>query len=245
MIARCLRVSDFAKPRVALVSGAARGIGLETVRGLAAAGMSVVLGARDADAGRRARDDLGTLAERVDVQQLDITDDQSVARCVAAVADRHGALHVLVNNGGVIFDRGVGALDADFAMVRETVETNLFGAWRLAAGARDLLVGSAPARIINVSSGMGQLDDMGDGSAGYRISKLALNGLTRMLHTTLHPKGIAVNSICPGWVLTEMGGDGAYLSVAEGADTIVWLATLPEDEMPSGRFYKCREPIPW
>jgi NAD(P)-dependent dehydrogenase (short-subunit alcohol dehydrogenase family) len=230
---------------VALVSGAARGIGLEVVRRLADAGMTVVLGARDVGAGERARDGLGALAERVEVAQLDITDDASVRGCVAGVEARHGALHLLVNNGGIIRDRHVGALDADFDVVRETVETNLFGAWRLTVAAAGLLVRSAPARIIMVSSGMGQLDDMGDGSAGYRISKLALSGLTRMLHTTLAPQGVAVNSMCPGWVQTPMGGDGAYLSVQEGADTILWLATQPAAEPPSGGFYKRRERIPW
>jgi NAD(P)-dependent dehydrogenase (short-subunit alcohol dehydrogenase family) len=230
---------------VALVSGAARGIGLEVVRGLADSGLTVVLGARDADAGEQARASLGALGERVEVAQLDITDDASVRGCVAGVEDRHGALHVLVNNGGIILDRHVGALDADFDVVRETIETNLFGAWRLTAAAADLLVRSAPARIITVSSGMGQLDDMGDGSAGYRISKLALSGLTRMLHTTLHPQGVSVNAMCPGWVQTPMGGDGAYLSVQEGADTILWLATMPADLLPSGGFYKRRARIPW
>jgi NAD(P)-dependent dehydrogenase (short-subunit alcohol dehydrogenase family) len=231
---------------VALVSGAARGIGLEVVRGLAAAGLTVVLGARDVAAGERARASLaGALAARIEVAQLDITDDESVRRCVDAIGERHGALHVLVNNGGIILDRGTGALDADFGVVRETIETNLFGAWRLSVAASDLLVRSAPSRIITVSSGMGQLDAMGDGSAGYRISKLALSGLTRMLHTTLRPRGVAVDCVCPGWVLTDMGGEGAYLSVAEGADTILWLATLPPGRVPSGGFYKRRERIPW
>jgi NAD(P)-dependent dehydrogenase (short-subunit alcohol dehydrogenase family) len=92
---------------------------------------------------------------------------------------------------------------------------------------------------------MGQLDDMRDGAAGYRISKVALNGLTRMLHVSLHPHGVSVNSICPGWVRTEMGADGAYLTVEEGADTILWLATQPVAELPSGGFYKRRERIPW
>jgi NAD(P)-dependent dehydrogenase (short-subunit alcohol dehydrogenase family) len=233
-------------PEVALVSGAARGIGLEVAGSLAAAGMTVVLGARDAAAGERARAQLGPdLAARVEVAQLDITDERSVTRCVADIEDRHGALHVLVNNGGIILDRGVGALDADFAVVRQTIATNLFGAWRLTVAASDLLARSAPARVITVSSGMGQLDDMGDGSAGYRISKLALSGLTRMLHTTLQTSGVAVNCVCPGWVLTAMGGDGAYLSVEAGADTILWLATLPAGELPSGGFYKRRERIPW
>ena len=233
------------RPRVALVSGAARGIGLETVTQLAAHGMRVHLGARDPQAGERARVGLGELAERVSVVPLDITDEASVTRCVSRVQEVDGHLDVLVNNGGVNLDRDVLCLDADLDAVRETLETNLFGAWRLSVAAGSLLCASAPSRIINVSSGMGQLDDMRDGSAGYRISKVALNGLTRMLHATLGPKRVSVNSVCPGWVLTEMGGEGAYLGLAEGADKIVWLATLPVPELPSGGFYKRRRRIPW
>jgi NAD(P)-dependent dehydrogenase (short-subunit alcohol dehydrogenase family) len=232
-------------PPVALVSGAARGIGLETVTQLAARGMRVHLGARDPGAGERARAGLGELAERVTVTPLDVTDEDSVSRCVGRVGEVDGRLDVLVNNGGVILDRGVLALDAQFEQVRSTLETNLFGAWRLSVAASALLCASAPSRIINVSSGMGQLDEMGDGSAAYRVSKVALNGLTRMLHTTLGPKRVSVNSVCPGWVMTEMGGDGAYLSVSEGADTIVWLASMPAEELPSGGFYKRRRRIPW
>jgi NAD(P)-dependent dehydrogenase (short-subunit alcohol dehydrogenase family) len=230
---------------VALVTGAARGIGLETVRQLAHAGMRVHLGARDVEAGQRARAGLGDLAGQVTVTQIDITDADSVEHCVAAISSADGQLNVLVNNGGIIVDRGVGALEADFERVRETLETDLFGAWRLAIAAAALLRAGAPSRVINVSSGMGQLDEMGDGSAGYRISKLALNGLTRMLHTSLGPAGVSVNSVCPGWVLTEMGGQGAYLEISEGADTIVWLATIAAASLPSGGFYKRRVKIPW
>jgi NAD(P)-dependent dehydrogenase (short-subunit alcohol dehydrogenase family) len=230
---------------VALVTGAARGIGLETVRGLAAAGMDVVLGARDVVAGEAARAGLGELGDRVAVVRLDVTDPGTVASCVAAIETAHGRLDVLVNNGGVNLDRDVSVLDADFAVVRETLETNLFGAWRLTLAALGLLRAGAPSRVINVSSGMGQLDDMRDGSAGYRISKLALNGVTRMMGVALAGDGVSVVSVCPGWVLTEMGGDGAYLSIEEGADTILWLATVPAGEVPTGAFYKRRAPIPW
>jgi NAD(P)-dependent dehydrogenase (short-subunit alcohol dehydrogenase family) len=215
------------------------------VRGLAAAGFTVILGARNPAAGEAAASSLDAEPGRVEVVGLDITDDESVDRCIATIAERHGRLDVLVNNGGVNLDRGVAALEADFDAVRATLETNLFGAWRLAVASAELLRASAPARIVNVSSGMGQLEDMQDGAAGYRISKVALNGLTRMLHVALHPHGVAVNSICPGWVRTEMGGEGAYLTVEEGADTILWLATLPFAELPSGGFYKRRERIPW
>jgi NAD(P)-dependent dehydrogenase (short-subunit alcohol dehydrogenase family) len=227
---------------VALVSGAARGIGFEVVKELAADGMTVWLGARDAAAGDAA-------AVQVDgdvrVLVLDITDPASVDAAAARIRERDGRLDVLVNNGGIILDRGQSPLDVDFDVVARTIETNLFGAWRLTLAVLDLLRAAAPSRIINVSSSMGQLDDMGSISPGYRISKVGLNALTRMLHAELSGEGIAVNSICPGWVKTDMGGDGAYLSPGEGADTILWLTRMGVEELPSGGFYKRRERIPW
>ncbi|MBJ7330116.1 MAG: SDR family NAD(P)-dependent oxidoreductase [Solirubrobacteraceae bacterium] len=227
---------------VALVSGAARGIGLEVVRTLAADGMTVFLGARDVAAGEAAA---AKVEGDVRVVQLDITSQESVDACAAVVREAVGRLDVLVNNGGIILDRGVSPLDVDFELVTKTVEVNLYGAWRLTIAVVDLLRAAAPSRVINVSSGMGQLDDMQAISPGYRISKVGLNALTRMLHAELSGDGISVNSICPGWVLTDMGGDGAYLSIAEGADTILWLAQMDVSELPSGGFYKRRERIPW
>jgi NAD(P)-dependent dehydrogenase (short-subunit alcohol dehydrogenase family) len=227
---------------VALVSGAARGIGLEVVKELAADGMTVWLGARDAAAGEAAA---GRIDGDVRAVALDITDQASVDAAAARVRERDGRLDVLVNNGGIILDRGESPLDVDFDVVAQTVETNLFGAWRLTLAVLDLLRAAAPSQIVNVSSGMAQLEDMGSISPGYRISKVGLNALTRMLHAELSGEGISVNSICPGWVKTDMGGDGAYLSVGEGADTILWLARMGAEELPSGGFYKQRERIPW
>ena len=248
----CVPVSDYETllmnqqaPSVALVSGGARGIGLAVVEGLARAGVSVVLGARDPAAGEAARASLGDLGAHVHVMPLDIGDGGSVARAATAVADRHGRLDILVNNGGVNLDRDVSVLACDLDKVRETLEINLFGAWRLTTAVLDLLRASAPSRVINVSSGMGQLDEMRDGAPAYRVSKLALNGLTRMLDSAVGGEGIAVNSVCPGWVMTEMGGEGAYLPVSEGADTILWLATLPAGSLPRGGFFKRRVKIPW
>ncbi|MBJ7522002.1 MAG: SDR family NAD(P)-dependent oxidoreductase [Solirubrobacteraceae bacterium] len=231
--------------RVALVSGAARGIGFEVVRELASDGLFVFLGARDVAAGEEARSSLGALAERVEVVALDIADQASVDACADVVRTRFGRLDVLVNNSGIILDRGVSPLDVDFEVVRQTVEVNLFGAWRLTIAVVDLLRAAAPSRVVNVSSGMAQLSEMLSISPGYRISKVGMNAMTRMLHAELGSEGISVNSMCPGWVQTPMGGEGAYLSVAEGADTILWLLRLPDDEMPAGGFYKRRELIAW
>lgn len=232
--------------RVALVSGAARGIGLEVVRELASDGVRVFMGARDVAAGEAARAALDPeIAARVSVVQLDVADDASVAACAETVRSTAGRLDVLVNNSGIILDRGVSPLDVDFDAVRATVDVNLIGAWRLTIAVVDLLRAAAPSRVINVSSGMAQLSEMKSISPGYRISKVGMNAMTMMLATELGPDGVSVVSICPGWVMTDMGGEGAYLSIAEGADTILWLARLPDDEMPTGGFYKRRELIAW
>jgi NAD(P)-dependent dehydrogenase (short-subunit alcohol dehydrogenase family) len=134
--------------------------------------------------------------------------------------------------------------DAPLDDAHETMETNLFGAWRLTQAMLPLLRRSAAARIVNVSSGAGQLSDMNGGYPGYRISKTALNALTRILSSEEGGKGMLVNAMCPGWVHTDMGGSAAPRSVEEGADTAVWLATLP-DGGPTGGFFRNREPIPW
>jgi NAD(P)-dependent dehydrogenase (short-subunit alcohol dehydrogenase family) len=228
--------------RVALVSGGNRGIGREVARRLAAEGHTVVIGARDLARGEQVADELG---DGVMARQLDVTEEESVARCVAAIDDHFGRLDVLVNNAGI---EGGGwstdAADVDLEEVREVLETNLFGAWRLTQAALPLMRRHGYGRIVNLSSGMGQLDDMGGHAPGYRISKVGLNALTRMLNAELEGENILVNSCCPGWVRTDMGGPGATKSVDEGADTPVWLATLP-DEGPRGGFFRDREPIPW
>ena len=229
--------------RVTLVSGGNRGIGREVARRLAAEGHTVVIGARDLARGEQVAEELGA---GVMAHQLDVTEEESVARCVAAIDDdQFGRLDVLVNNAGT---EGGGwstdAADVDLDEVRDVLETNLFGAWRLTQAVLPLMRRNGYGRIVNLSSGMGQLDDMGGHAPGYRISKVGLNALTRMLNAELEGENILVNSCCPGWVRTDMGGPGATRSVDEGADTPVWLATLP-DEGPRGGFFRDREPIPW
>ncbi|HVS28845.1 MAG TPA: SDR family oxidoreductase [Solirubrobacteraceae bacterium] len=228
--------------RIALVSGANRGIGLEIARQLAAAGgHAVVLGARDEAAAQAAAGKIG--GDSV-ARQLDVTDEQSVARLAASLEQDFGRLDVLVNNAGVMLHAGAPGLGTDLDEVRQTLETNLLGAWRLANAIVPLMQRGGWGRIVNISSGMGQLSDMNGGTAAYRVSKTALNALTRILAAELADSGILVNSACPGWVRTDMGSEYARLSVEEGADTPVWLATLPDDG-PTGGFFRAREPIPW
>jgi NAD(P)-dependent dehydrogenase (short-subunit alcohol dehydrogenase family) len=227
--------------RVALVSGGNRGIGLEIVRQLADRGITVILGSRDEEQGRAAAKGL---SGDVVAKQLDVTDDESVARLAASVEDEFGRLDILVNNAGISNDDDQRGMNADLARVREALEVNLFGAWRLCEVAIPLMQRGGYGRIVNVSSGMGALEDMGGGSPGYRVSKTALNALTRILASELRGSGILVNSVCPGWVQTDMGSSRAPRPVEEGADTPVWAATLPKGG-PTGGFFRDRRPIPW
>jgi NAD(P)-dependent dehydrogenase (short-subunit alcohol dehydrogenase family) len=202
----------------------------------------VVIGSRDPGRGEEAARELGP---NVASHQLDVTDEQSIARTVAFIAADFGRLDVLVNNAGIIGGGwSTNAVDADLDEVRRTLETNLFGAWRLTEEALPLMRKNGYGRIVNISSGMGQLSDMGGHSPGYRVSKTGLNVLTRMLTAELGEENILVNSVCPGWVRTDMGTQAARRSVEEGAETPVWLATLPDDG-PRGGFFRDRKLIPW
>jgi NAD(P)-dependent dehydrogenase (short-subunit alcohol dehydrogenase family) len=236
--------------RVALVSGANRGIGREVVRQLAERGHTVILGSRDPEKGAAVAESLqaelsdSTGDERIVPMQLDVADQASVDRLAAEVESRFGRIDVLVNNAGIGNDYGQRGADADLDQVQEALDTNLFGAWRLSRAFIPLMRRGGYGRIVNISTGMGQLSDMGGGFPGYRVSKTALNALTRILASELQGENVKVNSACPGWVRTDMGGRSAPRSVEEGADTPVWLATLPDDG-PSGGFFRNREPIPW
>jgi NAD(P)-dependent dehydrogenase (short-subunit alcohol dehydrogenase family) len=220
----------------ALVTGANRGLGYETARQLAALGHRVVLAARD---GAKAEQAAAQIPGEAVPYELDVSSDESCAR----LGDFE-PVDILVNNAGIAADRDGSALDVPLATLRTVLETNTFGAYRvtqaLAPGMRERRYG----RIVNVSSGMGQLSDMYGGYPAYRMSKAALNVLTRVFAFELRDTGVLVNSVCPGWVRTDMGGPSARLSVEEGVETIVWAATLP-DGGPTGGFFRYKEPIPW
>jgi NAD(P)-dependent dehydrogenase (short-subunit alcohol dehydrogenase family) len=224
---------------IALVTGANRGIGLEVSRQLAHSQMRVLLGARDPSKGEAAARLMAQGGLDVEAVALDVTD----AASIQALRDRVGAVDVLVNNAGVDYDTDQTALSADLARVRRTFETNLFGAWMMAQafapGMRDRRWG----RIVNVSSAAGSLAGMGRGTPGYSASKAALNALTRLLAAELAGTGVLVNSVCPGWVATDMGGRGGRL-VQDGAASVVWAATLQNDG-PTGGFFRDGRPLPW
>ena len=228
--------------RVALVSGGNRGIGREIAAELAELGYRVVLGSRGLERGEQAAQELGS---GVVALQLDVTDEESINGCIEWIDEEYGRLDVLVNNAGIIGGGwSTSAVDVDLDEVRDTLETNLFGAWRLTQAALPLMRRNGYGRIVNVSSGMGQLSDMGGRSPAYRLSKTGLNALTRILTAELAGENILVNSCCPGWVQTDMGGRSAPRSVEKGADTPVWLATVPDDG-PRGGFFRDRKAIPW
>ena len=227
--------------RVALVSGGNRGIGLEICRQLADKGITTILGSRDEESGRAAAEGV---SGHVVVHQLDVADQKSVARLASFVEDEFGRLDVLVNNAGISNDECQRGIDADLDRVREALEANLLGAWRLCEVAIPLMQRNGYGRIVNISTGLAALEDMGGGSPAYRVSKTALNALTRILASELRGSGILVNSVCPGWVQTDMGGSSAPRPVEAGADTPVWAATLPNNG-PTGGFFRDRRPIHW
>jgi NAD(P)-dependent dehydrogenase (short-subunit alcohol dehydrogenase family) len=227
--------------RIVLVSGGNRGIGLEVCRQLAERGYTVVMGSRDEEKGRVATEGLEW---NVIPQQLDVADAGSVDRMAAFIEEEFGQLDTLVNNAGISNDEGQRGVDADLDRVKESLEANLFGAWRLCEIAIPLMRRNDYGRIVNVSTGLAALEDMGGGSPGYRVSKTALNALTRILASELRGNGILVNAVNPGWVQTDMGGYGATRSVEEGAEALVWAATLPNSG-PTGGFFQDRRPVPW
>lgn len=231
--------------RIAVVTGANRGIGREICHQLALRGLIVVLTSRSAAKGRNAVGSLRNDGLEVDYHVLDVTSPVSIKALATYIAERHGRLDVLVNNAGVLLDpRGSRVLDAKPDTFRDTLETNFFGPLQLCQALVPMMMNNKYGRIVNLSSGLGQLSDMGAGTPAYRVSKTAVNVLTRTLAAELRGTGILVNSMCPGWVKTDMGGAAAPRTVEQAADTAVWLATLP-DNGPSGGFFRDRKPIPW
>jgi NAD(P)-dependent dehydrogenase (short-subunit alcohol dehydrogenase family) len=221
------------------VTGANRGIGLELVRQLAADGFSAILGSRDLAKGDAAATPLRSDGLDVEAKQLDVADEASVSGFAAGL-DR---LDVLVNNAAIHYDTWESGVDADLGVAREAFETNVLGAWRMTQACLPALRRSASARVVNVSSGAGQLSDMGGGAPAYRVTKTALNALTRVLANELRSDGILVNAVCPGWVATDMGGRGGR-PVADGAASVMWAVRLPDDG-PTGGFFRDGRRLDW
>ncbi|MEI2783428.1 MAG: SDR family oxidoreductase [Candidatus Competibacter sp.] len=236
---------------VAVVTGANRGLGLETVRQLAKRDIRVIVTSRNASRGEAAFEKL--LAEEMDVvfHALDVSSENSVAELGAFIHSKCGRVDILVNNAGVYLDGhgtedagGASVFNASLETLSATLKTNLYGPLLLAQELVPLMKQQHYGRIVNVSSGMGQLSEMEGKSPAYRISKTALNALTRILAAETRGFNILVNSVCPGWVRTDMGGPNAERTVEQGTAGIVWAATLPDDG-PSGGFFRDGQPIPW
>jgi NAD(P)-dependent dehydrogenase (short-subunit alcohol dehydrogenase family) len=231
--------------RIALVTGGNRGIGYEICHQLARKGLTVVLSSRSIAAGRVAARRLQAEGLDVEAQRLDVTRPSSIRAAVRAVNKRHGRIDVLVNNAGILADaHGARVIGSNPVVFRKTLDTNFHGPLLLVQAVAPLMLAAGYGRIVNMSSGLGQLQSMGAGTPAYRISKTALNALTATLAAEVRGKGVLVNALCPGWVRTRMGGSQAARSVAQGADTAVWLATLPQ-RGPSGGFFRNRKRLSW
>lgn len=226
-----------------MITGANKGIGREVARQLALKGFHVFVGARNSKAGRKAAEEIANQGARATFLEIDVSDDMSVTAAARELAKAADHLDVLVNNAGIVADGDDAVLKISDDLLCKTLETNTLGALRVTRAFVPLLEKSEEPRVINVSSGAGQLTGGADGWApAYCISKTALNGVTSQLAWAL-PK-FAVNSVCPGWVRTDMGGQNASRSVEEGADTIVWLATEAPQDL-TGKFLRDRKEIPW
>jgi NAD(P)-dependent dehydrogenase (short-subunit alcohol dehydrogenase family) len=228
---------------VAIVTGGNRGIGFEICGQLAARGARVILTARNKAADEAAAKKLAAQKLAVAFHQLDVTDDKSVAALRDFVKDVFGRLDVLINNAGIITKGEAPALTVELATIRTTLETNALGPLRVAQALVPLLKHGKSPRIVNMSSGMGALTDNNGGYAAYRMSKAALNAVTVILAAELRGT-VSVNSVCPGWVRTDLGGHNATRDVDEGADTAVWLALDAPREL-TGKFLRDRKVIPW
>ena len=227
--------------KIALVTGGNRGIGREIVRQLAAKDFQVVLTARDPKTGAEAA---SAIKGEVICLALDVAEDQSIAQAADKFAKMSDRLDVLVNNAAIYPDEGINILTVSRELLTKTFQTNTFGVIKMIQAFLPYLAQADHARVINLSSGYGELDGLSASVPSYCLSKLTLNGATIMFDQVLRQRGIAVNSVCPGWVRTDMGGPNATKSVEEGADTTVWLATDAPDSL-SGKFFRERREISW
>jgi len=238
--------------RIAVVTGANRGIGLEICRQLAQLeDIEVVLTSRDKEKGLRICEEFHQRELPARFCQLDVTHAASIISLREFLEEEFGRCDILINNAGIFLDtqdasedNWPSVFDTPIHRMRETMETNVYGPMLLTKALVGLMRKNRYGRVVNISSGMGQLTYMNGRCPAYRVSKTALNALTRIMADELKDENILVNSMCPGWVKTDMGGPNATRELHEGADTAVWLATLPDDG-PRGGFFRDRDRIEW
>jgi NAD(P)-dependent dehydrogenase (short-subunit alcohol dehydrogenase family) len=231
------------KPKIAIVTGANRGIGLEACRQLAQRDVLVILTARTAVKASKAAENLRAEGLEVDAQVLDVQSLSDATALSNYTKGKYGKLDILVNNAGVILENDCPITELDVQSAMKALHANCFGALTVTQALLPALLASAEARIINVSSGMAAINDMRGDRSAYRLSKLCLNGISIMLAAELREKAI-VNSVCPGWVRTDMGGPNAPRSVEQGAATITYLA-LDAPSGVRGKFWRDGNVIPW
>ncbi len=230
--------------KIAAVTGGNRGIGFQICRDIANKDLKVLLTARNSEKGAESAKILQNEGLDVTFYELDVSSAESIDNFVSRVTKEFSRIDVLVNNAAIIPDARSTGLSVEIQELQVSLETNVYGIIRLSQKIIQLMIKNNYGRIINLSSAMGQFADMGSGYLAYRISKTAVNTITKVLANETDSYNIQINSVDPGWVKTEMGGAGASLSAEEGADTIVWLSTRP-DNSPTGMFYKKREIISW
>ncbi len=233
-----------------LVTGANRGLGFEVAKQLASRGYKVYMGCRNLDKSQRAYNEVKKINPNTELVKLDVTSTSDIRTLLNQLKSNNDVIDILINNAGVFLesdgpeDQSTSSVfKVDPVIVLKTIEANTIGPLKLIQSLVPPMVEKGEGRVINISSGMGQLETMGDHWPGYRISKTALNALTCVLDAEISNKNISVNSVCPGWVRTDMGGENAHLSIEEGVDTILWLATM--DNPPTGKFLRERKEINW
>ncbi len=229
--------------KIALVTGANRGIGFETCRQLSQLNLTVLLTARDTTKGEVVTKQLTDKGLDVTYYQLDVSNKNNIKSIFDKIEQQFGRLDILINNAAILYDTDQSTINADLEQVSKALTTNLYGPWLMCQAFIPLMVKNGYGRIVNVSSGAGSLHYMEGGTPAYGISKAALNALTKKLASELRGTNILVNSVDPGWVATDMGGHGGR-PVKDGAKGIVWAATLP-DNGPSGGFFYDGKPEPW
>ncbi len=235
-------------PAVAIVTGGNRGIGAEVCRQLARQGIHVIVTARQLSNARKLVDDILDEGGSAESFTLDVTCQQDASALAAHVRQKFGRLDILINNAGIAIDQWVSGFDVSLEAMQQTYNTNVVGVLNCCQQLMPLMRENGYGRVVNVSTELASLTQMELGSTvAYRASKAGLNALTRLLSLELKDEpDILVNAACPGWVKTELGGEEAPRTVTEGADTIVWLATLPSSTtLGGGGLYRDRLPYPW
>jgi NAD(P)-dependent dehydrogenase (short-subunit alcohol dehydrogenase family) len=227
--------------RTVFVIGANRGIGLAIARRLAEIGNSVLLGSRDLRAGEDAAKSFGRSKLDIEAVHMDLEDAAAIDATLRDIEKSGRRVDALINNAGVLHEKPI--LELTDAEIGDSIAAHLAGPLRLIRALAPGMAARGYGRIVNVSSGWGSFAEGMGGPGLYGITKAALNALTIRLSKEL-PPSVKVNAMCPGWVRTRMGGEGASRSPDEGADTAVWLATLPNDG-PTGGFFRDRKPIRW